>query len=76
VVCPEWHLGKQAVFEKHVSCHSDEGRNPEKRPPLVDVNPGILRDDRGTNRMPKTRLLHRMIVKQLFSQVIFKFSVF
>jgi len=36
---------KQSVPIKHVSRHSDAGWNPEKRPLLVDMDPGLRRED-------------------------------
>ncbi len=41
----ERHLLRQTIPTKHSDRHSGEGRNPEERPPLVHMDPGLRRDD-------------------------------
>ncbi len=41
----EWHFLRQTIPTKHSNRHSGEGRNPEERPPLVHMDPGLRRDD-------------------------------
>ncbi len=41
----EWHCLRQTIPAKHINRHSGEGRNPEKWPPLVHMDPGLRRDD-------------------------------
>ncbi len=41
----EWHFLRQTIPTKHSNRHSGEGRNPEERPSLVHMDPGLRRDD-------------------------------
>ncbi len=41
----EWHLLRQTIPAKHTNRHTGESRNPEKRPPLVHMDPGLRQDD-------------------------------